>query len=356
MIPVLKVIPFAGVAVLLFLFGKGHPYPSFLREASLVVLAIDSCAIFYLGRRKLASPIDWGMSIFLALAAAALWIGPEGAGRFMVSYATTLVYIILLAVAVVPLLLGKEVFTTFFARKQTPEALWGTSVFIKINRHLTGVWAILFFSCILITLVPGVFGLHGPLNQMLFEGILPAAVMFGIGLPVTRLYPGYYQRKLGIIPPGESRSDGAARQDLSRATPEYPITGSNNEEKETEKMTDHATIVDGSGPRAAKTCEDLLRSMPAGFNPDAAGGLKAVYQFEVSGSESFTAHLKIAEGICTYHSGLAAKPDVTVKTPADVWLAVSKGEMDGPQAFMSGKYTVEGDISLLMRLRSIFSG
>jgi putative sterol carrier protein len=121
-------------------------------------------------------------------------------------------------------------------------------------------------------------------------------------------------------------------------------------------MADDATIVDGSGPRAAKTCEDLLRSMPAGFNPDAARGLEAVYQFEVSGSESFTAHLKIADGICTYHSGPAAKPHVMVKTPADVWLAVSKGEMDGPQAFMSGKYTVEGDISLLMRLRSIFSG
>ncbi|MGO8945184.1 MAG: hypothetical protein ACLQJ7_16105, partial [Syntrophobacteraceae bacterium] len=143
MIPVLKAIPFASVAVLIFLFGKGHPDLSFLRESSLVVLAIDYCAIFYLRRRKLASPIHWGMSIFLALAAAALWILSEDAGRFMVSHASTLLYIILFAVAVVPLLLGKEVFTMFFARKETPETLWGTSVFIKINHHLTGVWAIL---------------------------------------------------------------------------------------------------------------------------------------------------------------------------------------------------------------------
>jgi putative sterol carrier protein len=113
---------------------------------------------------------------------------------------------------------------------------------------------------------------------------------------------------------------------------------------------------DGPGPRTAQTCEDLLRSMPSGFNPDAARGLKAVYQFEVSGSENFTANLQIADGICTYHYGPAAKPDVIVKTPADVWLAVSKGEMDGQQAFMSGKYKVDGDISLLMRLKSIFSG
>ncbi len=619
MIRVLFAIPFAGVAVLLFLFAAGLSDLSLLRGASVVVLAIDSCAIFYLRRWNLASPIHWGMTIFLALAAAALCIPPEGAGRLMVSHATTLLYIILFAVAVVPPLLGKEVFTMFFARKGTPETLWGTSVFLRINHRLTGVWAVLFFFGSLLTLVPDVFSLHGPFYEMFFEGLLPTAVMLGIGVPVTRRYPGYYQRKLGIIPPGESHSDGAARQDSFQATPQYPTTRSNIEEKETEKMTDNAVIValngsphagigntdmmlemlraplmengfdleivnlsehdikyctgcalcmekgacwinddhrtivnkllnapgiilaspvyflhvtaqmktfidrslpyghkprptwkpglavcvsagygetdtagylssylrsygafsvgmltamavgpggfmgkeavearaaglagdlamairekrrypatdrdlhyyqfmgrlvksgkdsimqddykhwqehglyegfeayvqqkqteveinsevrkawiaemiaeskkskppkernkpDAPGPHAAKTCEDLLRSMPLGFNPDAAGGMEAIYQFEVTGSESFTAHLQISGGICTYHPGPAAKPDVIVKTPADIWLAVSKGELDGQQAFMNGKYKVDGDISLLMRLKSIFSG
>ncbi len=353
-IPLLKIVPYAAVSVLLILFGKGQPDLSFLREASLVVLAVDFCAVFYLDRRDLASPIEWSMSIFLTLAAAALWVWPEGAGRLMVPHAVTLIYIILLAVAVAPLLLGKEVFTMFFAKKQTPEALWGTNVFIKINHHLTGMWAILFFFSGLLTLAPGVFSLHGPFYEILFTGILPAAVMLSIGLPLTRRYPEYYQRKLGIISPGESHSDGASRQDSFQAAPERPIT-SDTEEKEKEKMADNVKTVAGSGPQAAGTCEDLLRSMPLGFNPDAAGGLKAVYQFEVSGSESFTAHLQIAEGICTYHSGPAAKPDVIVKTPADVWLAVSKGELDGQLAFMTGKYRVDGDITLLMRLRSLFS-
>jgi len=45
---------------------------------------------------------------------------------------------------------------------------------------------------------------------------------------------------------------------------------------------------------------------------------------------------------------------VTIKSPAEVWLAVSKGEMDGQGAFMSGKFKVEGDLSLLMRLKSLF--
>jgi putative sterol carrier protein len=45
---------------------------------------------------------------------------------------------------------------------------------------------------------------------------------------------------------------------------------------------------------------------------------------------------------------------VLIRTPAEVWLAIAKGEMDGQQAFMSGKYKVEGDLSLLMRLPQLF--
>jgi len=94
--------------------------------------------------------------------------------------------------------------------------------------------------------------------------------------------------------------------------------------------------------------------MPLGFKKEAAGALNAVYQFEIGGPENFTAHLSIADGRCTYVDGPHEKPDVTIKSPADVWLAISRGEMDGQSAFMSGKYKVEGDLTLLMRLRTLF--
>jgi multimeric flavodoxin WrbA/putative sterol carrier protein len=105
----------------------------------------------------------------------------------------------------------------------------------------------------------------------------------------------------------------------------------------------------------ASSCRELLKTMPLGFDPSAAQGLAAVYQFEISGDESFTAHLKISDGTCGYHDGPAPQPGVVIKAPADVWLAISRGELDGQQAFMAGKYTVEGDLSLLLKLRSLFS-
>lgn len=94
--------------------------------------------------------------------------------------------------------------------------------------------------------------------------------------------------------------------------------------------------------------------MPLGFDPSAARGLDAVYQFDVSGAEPFQAHLAIQGETCTYHEGPAAEPGIVIRTPDDVWTAIAGGELDGQQAFMSGKYTVEGDLSLLLKLRSLF--
>lgn len=115
-----------------------------------------------------------------------------------------------------------------------------------------------------------------------------------------------------------------------------------------------APAAPAGGAQAARTCRELLQMMPLGFRAEAGQGLDVVYQFEVSGGEEFTAHLRIAEGKCTYHDGPAAKADVVVKTPAQVWLDIAQGRLDGQGAFMSGKYKVEGNILLLMRLKDLF--
>ena len=122
------------------------------------------------------------------------------------------------------------------------------------------------------------------------------------------------------------------------------------------KKDDHRqpTNTSREAPRQFATCEELLRSMPLGFNAAAADGLEAVYQFEVNSQENFSGYLEIKGNQCTFHAGDADNPSVVIKTPADVWLSISAGEMDGQQAFLSGKYTVEGDLSLLMKMHALF--
>jgi putative sterol carrier protein len=104
-----------------------------------------------------------------------------------------------------------------------------------------------------------------------------------------------------------------------------------------------------------KTCRELIQAMPMSFQPEAAGDLEAKLQFEVHGEENFVSHLKIAEGTCTYQEGPADKPNLVIKTPADVWLKISRGELSGQKAFMEGRYKVEGDMTLLLKLNRLFS-
>ena len=78
------------------------------------------------------------------------------------------------------------------------------------------------------------------------------------------------------------------------------------------------------GSSHAKTCRELLQIMPSLFDPSAAMRLNATYEFQVSGEEVFNAHLRIEQGSCTYAEGPADSPGVVIKTPASVWLSISR--------------------------------
>jgi multimeric flavodoxin WrbA/putative sterol carrier protein len=127
-----------------------------------------------------------------------------------------------------------------------------------------------------------------------------------------------------------------------------------NRAKRTGRKPGERTAPVAAAPGRAATCRELLQMMPAAFDPSAARGLEAVYQFDVSGKEAFQAHLKISGESCTYHEGPAAAPGVVIRTPGEVWLAIATGELDGQQAFMSGKYSAEGDLALMLKLKSLF--
>jgi len=116
----------------------------------------------------------------------------------------------------------------------------------------------------------------------------------------------------------------------------------------------HKSKPASDGSTHAKTCRELLQTMPSVLDRSAAKGLNATYEFQVSGEEVFIAHLKIEHGACTYAEGSADNPGVVIKTPASVWLAISRGELDGQTAFMKGKFTAEGDLRLLFKMKTLF--
>jgi len=110
-----------------------------------------------------------------------------------------------------------------------------------------------------------------------------------------------------------------------------------------------------SQPGEPATARELLEIMPRHLNAAAAQGVTATYQFDVRGSENFTAHLVIADGQAAFQEGPADHPQIIINTPAEVWLAIARKELDGTSAFLSGQFRIKGDLGLLIKLKTLFN-
>ena len=102
------------------------------------------------------------------------------------------------------------------------------------------------------------------------------------------------------------------------------------------------------------SCRDTIAGMCGVFNPEAAGDLSATYYFKITGDEPGDYALKIENGGCTFSEGAPAAPSLTIEAPSAVWLAISRGELNGQQAFLTQQYKAGGDFTLLMRMNEFF--
>ncbi|MFH1114738.1 MAG: NAD(P)H-dependent oxidoreductase [Pseudomonadota bacterium] len=159
---------------------------------------------------------------------------------------------------------------------------------------------------------------------------------------------GLYESFEGYV--GQDRASGTRDPDMRRAWIDSHV------ERQREQGRKSAEPAAKRGPQSAGSARELLEMMPLGLNPSAAAGMSAVYQFEITGDEEFIAHLSIVDGKALFCEGPSENASVTIMTLADVWLKIARGDLDGAQAFMSGKYKVKGDIGLLMKLKSLFPG
>jgi multimeric flavodoxin WrbA/putative sterol carrier protein len=94
--------------------------------------------------------------------------------------------------------------------------------------------------------------------------------------------------------------------------------------------------------------------MKLGFNPGPADGLKTTIQFNFSGEHQGSCFLSIADGSINGQQGSFNQPDIAVNTPFEVWMDILTGKADGQQMFLDQKYTVEGDLGLLMQMDKLF--
>lgn len=294
-------------------------------SGSLTVVALFMlvfCAIVIVVAKRWDKPsyFDWTIGGYFALICLSLLVWPDSAGRVLSRDSVTGIYGCLFAAAFFPPLFGMEPFTCHYAKKYAPEAVWNNPVFVRINRIMTYAWAGIFAFSAVLSLYP----------SMITRAVIPLGIILCVGLPFNLRFPDFYLKRLGL-PTLKEQKETALEENAAERTGPLP-----------EHLPESAW--------------QAVSSMPEVFRPEAAGGLKAVIGFDVSGSETFKAYLHIRGGTCVLEDRLSGEPDLMIRAPSEVWLAIARKELSGQKAFLSGAYTAHGNLGLLMKMKDLFAG
>ena len=102
------------------------------------------------------------------------------------------------------------------------------------------------------------------------------------------------------------------------------------------------------------TVAEIFREMHKHFNPQAAAGVTAVFQFNISGPAGGIFAFAIENGACNFQETAHPSPSVEIAMSDEDWKAIREGRMNSQMAFMQGKLKVKGDMGLAMKLQQLF--
>ena len=107
------------------------------------------------------------------------------------------------------------------------------------------------------------------------------------------------------------------------------------------------------GPRPA-TIAEAVEWLRKRFRPDAARDLSIAYQMELSGEGGGVLSACIADGRLKAVEGGVEQPDVVYRLSADDFFGILAGSANPDLLFMDEKIQIEGDLSLALKLRTLF--
>lgn len=84
-------------------------------------------------------------------------------------------------------------------------------------------------------------------------------------------------------------------------------------------------------------------------------GMNATYQFVSTGDGGGNWFVKITNGDTQVGSGMDANPTIVLTAATQDWLDMMNGKMNGQTAFLTGKLKIQGDVTLAMKLESLFN-
>ncbi len=98
----------------------------------------------------------------------------------------------------------------------------------------------------------------------------------------------------------------------------------------------------------------IFEKMPSIFNADAAKGVDATFQFNISGEGGGDWYAEVKGGTCKVEPGVHPNPTTTIKMDAADFVDMINGNLPAMQAFTSGKLKISGDIMKSQLITRLF--
>lgn len=105
---------------------------------------------------------------------------------------------------------------------------------------------------------------------------------------------------------------------------------------------------------APQTIPELLDYYPEYFNPQAAEGVDGIVQLDLDGAGGGQYYLTIRNQELDVHEGTHDDPTVTIRTTAERWLKINRGEASPMTMMMMGKLKIDGSLSMATKFQSLF--
>jgi putative sterol carrier protein len=90
------------------------------------------------------------------------------------------------------------------------------------------------------------------------------------------------------------------------------------------------------------------------FDYEAAKGMNASFQFELTGDGGGVYCVNVNDGDMNIAEGEQEEPSLTITISADNYLKLAHGKLNGQMAVMTGKMKVKGNMGLAMKMQKLF--
>ena len=105
-----------------------------------------------------------------------------------------------------------------------------------------------------------------------------------------------------------------------------------------------------------KVLSQIFDYMGGRFQPERAGNQSAVIGWDITSPEGTHSYqFNVADGTCTVVQGNAEPARVTLSMALPDFLRFLTGQLDGMQAFMTGKLKLTGDMMFAQSMQAWFS-